>query len=258
MKFIIILAVFVLVVLGGAAYIISSNQSKIMTERAEPKAEKKDTTAKVEPKPVVKQEPKIVAPIKQDSNTVSTNPDINLNKEVTAEIKEIKEAVASVNKELPIIENKKPEPVSVAKEELTTHDFSQMPIEKLNTFLAKGVKENDKIEALNALGEKKLEAKNCLESVLTIMNTGSNLERAYAARAVGNISKDDKGALDQLIAVLKSDKEENVRKEAVRSIGEFAIAKDQVKELEAVMLTETNEQVKAKLKIALFKLNQKE
>jgi hypothetical protein len=270
MKTIIVLILFIV----GIAVIIAFNLgSQVESESVTPQepvviAKPTSSDGKQQEKvvlPDAKVERKDSVVSKTIEHEVVTTSDIR--KEAKKEVGEIKIAVEQINKSIPkaeVVDNeqdrlnaKENTELRELKQGQPSQDYSQMATTTLASLLIRPSSENEKVEILKALGNKKTEAKESLGNIMTVMATGSDLERAYAAKTIGSITQDDKDAFAKLMVALKSDKDENVRKEALRSIGEFKLNIEQVKELEAIMLTEKNERVRSKIQIAINKANLK-
>lgn len=271
MKTIIVLIMFIIGIAIIIAFNLGSQADPAVVTPKEPVLIAKPTSTDG------KQQEKVVLPDakveRKDSivsetieNEVVTTSDIRM--EVKKEVGEIKIAVEQINKSIPkaeVVDNEQDRLSAQENTELrelkqgqpSHQDYGQMATTTLASLLIRPSSENEKIEILKALGNKKTEAKESLGNIMTVMSTGSDLERAYAAKTIGSITQDDKDAFAKLTVALKSDKDENVRKEALRSIGEFKLNSEQVKELEAIMLTEKNERVKSKIQIAINKANLK-
>lgn len=266
--------IFLIVFIAAIAVIIAFNLgSQSEPEAVTPKepiliAKPTGTDAKpdkvVSPDAKVDKKDKVVSkPIEQKVETAKSD----IRKEVKKEVGEVKIAVEQLNKGIPSAEPVVDEQARLNAKENTelrelkqsspSQDYTQMSTTDLSSLLTKAGNENDKVEILNALSNKKAEAKESLGNILTVMVSGTDLERAYAAKTIGNITQDDKDALSKLMVTLKTDKDENVRKEAVRSIGEFKLNQEQLKELETILVAEKIDRVKSKIQIAINRANLK-
>ena len=240
MKNIIFLIVFIAVIAIIIAFNLGSQKESEPVTPNEPVLIAKPKEADVKSDKAGSTEPKVDKKNQVTTNNVEKKEETtksDLRKEVKKEVGEVKTAVEQLNKEISTTEPSKNDLVRLNAKENSelrelkhsspSQDYTQMSTTDLSTLLIKAGNENDKVEILNALSNKKTEAKESLGNILTVMASGTDLERAYAAKTIGNITQDDKDALSKLMVALKNDKDENVRKEAVRSIGEFKLNQQQ-------------------------------